>query len=110
MHQQIDSYFILFSLIHHQGEASKVPFSQLKSIVIELNIRQNVLEYSDKFQWDPNSLNCTPERFAQITCGDLGLPPDMEPSIAFDIRETIVKYTNTHILSNQCWLGNCFAS
>jgi hypothetical protein len=90
MQQQIDSYFILFSLLYNQS--SQQILSQLSSMIVELNIRQNVLEYSDTFQWDPNSLSCNPEKFAQITCGDLGLPPEMEPSIAFDIRESIIRF------------------
>ncbi len=98
IYQQIDSYHILFSLFHnlstHNQNQKEIVF---KTIGIELNIRQNVLEYSDKFQWNPNSLCCTAEKFAQVTCGDLGLPPEMEPAIAFDIRESIVKYVELEL-------------
>lgn len=37
------------------------------------------------------SSDLSPERFAKITCADLGLPSDMELAIAHKIRETLFR-------------------
>jgi hypothetical protein len=91
MYQQIDSYFILFSLLYHNISPNLL--QQIQDLIIDINLCRNVLEYSDKFQYNPNSLCCNPEKFAQVTCSDLGLPPEMEPTIAFNIREATIRYT-----------------
>lgn len=98
--QQVDSYFLLFSLFYHSN--SLLFFQEISKYlssapIIELTIRHNVLEYSDKFQYNPYTNCCSPEKFAQITCCDLGLPPEMEPTIAFNIRETLLKYSSVKI-------------
>lgn len=90
IYQQIDSYFILFSLFYHN--LSPYLLQQIQEVIVDINLRHNVLEYSDKFQYNPNSLSFSPEKFAQVTCGDLGLPPEMEPTIAFNIREATIRF------------------
>lgn len=98
LQQQIDCYNILFSLLQynylissHFNLSVNSLLSYFNSIIIELNIRHNVLEYNDKFQWNIHSNICSPEKFAQITCSDLGLSPEMEPTIAYNIRENIIR-------------------
>ncbi len=58
---------------------------------INISIRINTLEYQDKLLWNATDNTITPEKFARQTCADLGLPGDMEPSIAHKIREHIFR-------------------
>lgn len=54
-------------------------------------VRNNTTDYSDKFTWDMANGGCSPEDFARITCSDLGLPAEMEPSISHRIRESVIR-------------------
>lgn len=58
---------------------------------INIGIRINALDYQDKLLWNATDNSITPEKFARQTCADLGLPGDMEPSIAHKIREHIFR-------------------
>lgn len=96
--EQIESFSTIIDLVKLaiHGDA---PFAyKIKErILMNLSLRHSVVEYSDKFYWDPMCRKVTPEKFARLTCADLGLPANMEPMIAFKIREMLFR-------NMICWL------
>lgn len=91
--EQLDAYKELITSIHKY--ASAIPnwndkVSQVQAITI--GVRHGTIDFSDKVDWDPMSDLLTPEEFASITCGDLGLPTEIEPAIAHKIRETLFRW------------------
>lgn len=61
-----------------------------KLITINIDVSYNTIDYKDTFQWDVLSA-VSPEVFARVTCGDLGLPCELEPTIAIQIREAVIR-------------------
>ncbi|KAI9993568.1 hypothetical protein PInf_015691 [Phytophthora infestans] len=59
---------------------------------IFINLRLNDTIYIDRFEWDLNNSNNSPERFAQIVCEDLGLSGEFEAQVALSIREQLRDY------------------
>ncbi|OWY96631.1 SWI/SNF-related matrix-associated actin-dependent regulator of chromatin, partial [Phytophthora megakarya] len=60
---------------------------------IFINLRLNDTIYIDRFEWDLNNPNNSPERFAQTVCEDLGLSGEFEAQIALAIREQLRDYS-----------------
>ena len=60
--------------------------------VIEIEVRVDNLVLRDRFIWDINNLDNSPEAFAQMLCADLGLGGDVAASISNAIREKIFFY------------------
>ena len=70
---------------------------------INIGIRINTLEYQDKLLLNATDSTITPEKFARQTCAELGLPSDIESSIAHKIREHIFRMMIQ-------WIENYYAS
>lgn len=62
-----------------------------KLLALDICIRCNSLEYEESLYWDPMNADITPEVFARTTCADQGLPREMEPIIAYKIRDAIFR-------------------
>ncbi|KAG7384158.1 hypothetical protein PHYPSEUDO_002942 [Phytophthora pseudosyringae] len=60
---------------------------------IFINLRLNDTIYIDRFEWDLNNPNNSPERFAQVVCEDLGLSGEFEAQVALSIREQLRDYS-----------------
>ncbi|CAI5741497.1 unnamed protein product [Peronospora destructor] len=60
---------------------------------IFINLRLNDTIYIDKFEWDLNDPNNSPEQFARIVCEDLGLSGHFEAQVALTIREQLRDYS-----------------
>ncbi|POM71634.1 SWI/SNF-related matrix-associated actin-dependent regulator of chromatin [Phytophthora palmivora] len=60
---------------------------------IFINLRLNDTIYIDRFEWDLNNPNNSPERFAQAVCEDLGLSGEFEAQVALSIREQLRDYS-----------------
>ncbi|KAF1792474.1 Lambda repressor-like, DNA-binding domain [Phytophthora cactorum] len=60
---------------------------------IFINLRLNDTIYIDRFEWDLNNPNNSPERFAQVVCEDLGLSGEFEAQVALSIREQLCDYS-----------------
>lgn len=57
--------------------------------VLQLNVRIGSVVLRDKFEWDINNPNNSPEDFAESLCADMGLSPDFMLPIAHSIREQV---------------------
>jgi len=92
--EQVDAFKIIIDILKRCFHVNNIPsIDKLrKSISMEVGIRLNTLDYSDKFVWDPMDHRITPEQFASITCSDLGLPSQMEPAISHKIRELLFRH------------------
>jgi hypothetical protein len=94
LHEQIDAYKNLLLLL---DSVSSTPGRKWVTDIRDLQqmsvgIRDNSLEYNDKFTYDTSSSSShEPEMFARTVCYDIGLPAEMEPVIAHRIRETIFR-------------------
>ena len=91
--EQIEAFKSLIHIVESSGNNEAI-VNQLKNFVSTVTIRNNVLQYSDTFQWDAYSSLCSPEDFAKQTCLDLGLPSDMQPVIALRLRESLIRFWN----------------
>ena len=60
--------------------------------VLEIEVRVDNLVLRDRFVWDINNFDNSPENFAQMLCADLGLGGDVAASISNAIREKICFY------------------
>uniref|UniRef100_H3HC27 Uncharacterized protein n=1 Tax=Phytophthora ramorum TaxID=164328 RepID=H3HC27_PHYRM len=60
---------------------------------IFINLRLNDTIYIDRFEWDLNNPNNSPEQFAQVVCEDLGLSGEFEAQVALSIREQLRDYS-----------------
>ncbi|OMJ87465.1 hypothetical protein SteCoe_10796 [Stentor coeruleus] len=60
--------------------------------VLEIEVRVDNLVLRDRFIWDINNVDNSPEAFAQSLCADLGLGGDVAASVSNAIREKICFY------------------
>mmetsp|Transcript_7069 Transcript_7069/g.10568 ORF Transcript_7069/g.10568 Transcript_7069/m.10568 type:complete len:242 (+) Transcript_7069:120-845(+) len=112
--EQIDAYHMLISILEN-AENIDLICAHIKSHAAEISIRHNVVDYTDKFQWDPCSSIATPEEYARTTCADVGLPPEMEPSLSYHLRESCIRallksMDESGLLSKPSSIGNIVSS
>lgn len=60
-------------------------------VIIDLSVSLSKKLYQDKFEWDLNQTEITPETFAHIVVSDLGLALEFKPAIAHALHEIIVR-------------------
>ena len=72
----------------HQQSVS-LPLEQIRAITI--NVRVGKVVVRDKFEWDINNPDNSPEDFAECMCADLGLGSEFMLPIAHQIREKILE-------------------
>ncbi|CAG9329121.1 unnamed protein product [Blepharisma stoltei] len=66
--------------------------------IIDIEIRMENMILRDRFLWDINNKENSPEFFAQCLCADLGLGGDIAVQIAYIIRERIA-YLHKHLVT-----------
>lgn len=89
--EQVSAYREIIAAINAYLEQHDSILEQLKKLLtININVSYNTIDYKDTFQWDILSV-VSPEMFARTTCSDLGLPCELEPIIAIQIREAIIR-------------------
>ena len=59
---------------------------------IELNIVEDNIRLTDKFEWDLFEVSNNPGDFARVLVGDLGLPRKFENLIAFEIQRQLYNF------------------
>lgn len=92
LHEQIVAYRELIAAFMEVLDLplpSYPPLAQPQQIAMAF--RSGSVEYSEKVLWDLQAQSLSPEIFARTTCSDLGLPPAMEPAIAFRLREAVIR-------------------
>jgi hypothetical protein len=95
IHDQLSAYEMLVRMLRSIDSftaTASLLRSKLPPHLVEMEVKHGVIEYKDKFHWDPFSSAQTPEVFAKITCADIGLPSEMEPIIAYNIRESTLRW------------------
>lgn len=60
-------------------------------VVIELSVNLDKRLYEDKFEWDLNQSDVTPEDFADIVTAELGLSLEFKPAISHSLHEMILR-------------------
>ena len=66
-----------------------LPLEQIRTI--HINVRIGRVVYKDKFEWDINNPDNSPEDFAECVCADVGLGDEFILPIAHQIREKILE-------------------
>lgn len=87
--EQIDAYRILIDILRNHGSELLSRLNPLQPI--SLAFRHLTVDYSDKFLFDCTSAPFAPEHFARVTVLNLGLPGELEPAIAHNIRENVFR-------------------
>ena len=74
-------------------EGAKVAAVKLPDVhaVVNLTCNLNDKFYEDNFQWNLSDSSLSPEMFAEVIVGDLGLTRDFLPLIAFSLHDSILK-------------------
>lgn len=60
-------------------------------VIIDLSVNLDKKLYQDKFEWNLNQNDITPEEFADIVVGDMGLPLEFKPAISHSLHEIIIR-------------------
>lgn len=60
-------------------------------VIIDLSVNLNKKLYEDKFEWDLNQSEITPEDFADIVVADLGLSLEFKPAISHSLHEMTLR-------------------
>ncbi|KAK6460376.1 chromatin structure remodeling complex protein SFH1 [Scheffersomyces coipomensis] len=81
--QQIEDYAFASNL--------QIPSDTPCVVIIDLSVNLNKQLYQDKFEWDLNQTEVTPEDFAQIVVDDLGLPLEFKAAISHSLHEIIIR-------------------
>lgn len=68
-----------------------LPAGQDYFVIIELSVNLDKKLYEDKFEWDLQQTELSPEDFAETVVGDLGLSLEFKPAIAHSLHETILR-------------------
>lgn len=70
------------------GHVLSLPLEQVRTISI--NVRVGRVIVKDKFEWDINNPDNSPEEFAECICADLGLGDEFLLPVAHQIREKVL--------------------
>lgn len=81
--RQIEEYNFLTSL--------QLPEQQEFFVIVDLAVSVGKKLYEDRFEWDLQQTNTTPDIFAQTVVADLGLELEFEPAIAHALYEVIYR-------------------
>ncbi|EMG45631.1 SFH1 Chromatin structure-remodeling complex subunit SFH1 [Candida maltosa Xu316] len=61
------------------------------NVIIDLSVNLNKHLYQDRFEWDMNQNEVTPEMFAEVVVADLGLPLEFKNAISHALHEIIIR-------------------
>lgn len=70
---------------------SQLPLGVEYHVIIELSVNLDKKLYEDKFEWDLNQSEVTPEDFAEIIVADLGLSLEFKPAISHSLHEMTLR-------------------
>ena len=88
---QIDAYSPLHDVTFDESEDGKT------TIMIELDVSIGKMNLRDRFEWDLNTRDITPEMFARQLVADLGLGGEFVTEIANSVREQILMHIRKKI-------------
>lgn len=60
-------------------------------VIVDLLVNLDKKLYEDKFEWDLNQTEVTPEDFAEIVVADMGLSLEFKPAIAHSLHELTLR-------------------
>lgn len=83
INKQIEEYNYASSL--------QLPPSMEYHIIIDLSVNLNKKLYQDRFEWDLAQTEITPDIFADIVVGDLGLSLEFKPAILHSLHEVLLR-------------------
>lgn len=81
--QQIEEYSYASNL--------QLPNNNPCNVIIDLSVNLNKQLFQDRFEWDLNQKEITPEEFALIIVSDLGLSLEFKPAISHALHEIILR-------------------
>jgi chromatin structure-remodeling complex subunit SFH1 len=81
--KQIDDYSFASVL--------QLPPNKEYHVIIDLSVNLDKRLYQDKFEWDLAQDKVTPEQFADIVVGDMGLPLEFKPAISHSLHEVTIR-------------------
>lgn len=68
-----------------------LPLASGYIVIIELSVNLDKKLYEDKFEWDLQQSEVSPEEFAESVVSDLGLSLEFKPAIAHSLHDTILR-------------------
>lgn len=83
INQQIEEYSYASNL--------QLPNKGPYNVTIDLSVNLNKQLYQDRFEWDMNQNEVTPEIFAEIIVADLGLSLEFKNAISHALHEIIIR-------------------
>ncbi|KAF6062896.1 SNF5 / SMARCB1 / INI1 family protein [Candida albicans] len=83
INQQIEEYSYASNL--------QLPNKGPYNVTIDLSVNLNKQLYQDRFEWDMNQNEVTPEIFAEIVVADLGLSLEFKNAISHALHEIIIR-------------------
>lgn len=69
----------------------QLPSTMEYHVIIDLAVSLDKNLYEDRFEWDLAQTNVTPEQFADVVVGDLGLSLEFKPAISHSLYEIILR-------------------
>ena len=81
--KQIEEYSAIVAL--------QLPPTNEYHVIIDLSVNLNKKLYEDKFEWDLNQTEITPEDFAEIVVADMALSLEFKPAIAHALHELTLR-------------------
>ena len=83
INQQVEEYTYVSNLA--------LPSDGPYNVTVDLSVNLNKHLYQDRFEWDMNQSDVTPEMFAKIVVSDLGLPLEFENAVSHALHEVIIR-------------------
>lgn len=83
INKQVEDYHFVIN--------AQLPQGAEYHVIIDLSVNLNKKLYEDKFEWDLNQSEVTPDNFAEIVVADLGLSLEFKPAISHSLHEMILR-------------------
>lgn len=81
--QQIEDYAYVANL--------QLPLNSPYIVIIDLSVSLHNQLFQDRFEWDLNQSEITPETFAKVVVAESGLANEFAPAIAHALHENIIR-------------------
>lgn len=76
---------------YHTISQTPLPMAAEYFVIIELSVNLDKKLYEDKFEWDLQQTDITPEEFAETVVADIGLSLEFKPAIAHALHDTVLR-------------------
>ncbi|KAG7193840.1 Chromatin structure remodeling complex protein sfh1 [Scheffersomyces spartinae] len=76
---------------YNYASSLQLPSTMEYHIIIDLSVNLNKKLYQDRFEWDLAQTEITPDTFADIVVGDLGLSLEFKPAILHSLHEVLLR-------------------